>query len=86
MFVPFWLFYLISGTVMAVLVLLWALRTRQFDDQDRARYLPLAGVSAVEPSATPSRRRLSYVAVGAVLLTGGLALLTTLAVVLQTLD
>ncbi len=86
MFVPFWLFYLISGTVMAVLVLLWALRTRQFDDQDRARYLPLAGASAAEPHAAPARRRLSYVAVGAVLLTGGLALLSTLVVVLKTLD
>ncbi len=53
MFVPMWLCYLVTGTAMAVLVLAWALRTRQFEDQDRARFLPLAGLTPAELAAPP---------------------------------
>ena len=45
MFVPFWLIFLVSGTLLAVLTIVWAIGSRQFDDQDRARYLPLAGLA-----------------------------------------
>ena len=45
-FVPLWLIFLASGLVISVLALLWASRTRQFEQQDRARFLPLHGLEA----------------------------------------
>jgi hypothetical protein len=56
MFVPLWMIFLISGLLMAVLTLAWAIRTRQFEDQGRARFLPLVGLTAEELAAAPVRR------------------------------
>jgi len=83
MFVPLWLVYLGTGTLMAVLTLVWAMRSRQFEDQDRARFLPLAGLEA--EAVRPARRasRVERWAIVAVLACGALALLSTLAVVLR---
>ena len=55
MFLPVWLIFLGTGLAMAVLTVLWAMRTRQFDDQDRARFLPLKGADSLElvPVARP---------------------------------
>jgi len=53
MFVPLWVWYLVTGTAMALAVLAWALRTHQFEDQDRARYLPLADLTDRELAAPP---------------------------------
>ncbi len=61
MFVPVWLIFLFSGTVMAILVLYWGIKNHQFDDQDRARYLPLAGVPARElANPPPARHGVTY--------------------------
>jgi hypothetical protein len=51
MFVPLWLIFLVSGTVMAVAAVLWAIASRQFDDQQRARFLPLVGLIASDYGA-----------------------------------
>jgi nitrogen fixation-related uncharacterized protein len=83
MFVPLWLFFLGTGTIMAVVTLVWAMRTNQFEDQDRARFLPLAALSAEELRATPRPRRAARLGIYAVLLCGGLALLGTAVVVLR---
>ena len=84
MFVPLWLFFVGTGTLMAVLTLIWAVRTGQFEDQDRARHLPLVGLSAAELTAPPARRGVVMrVAVGVMILSGALVLLSTLAVVLR---
>ena len=48
MFVPFWLIFLMSGLIMAVFSVAWGIRTRQFDDQERARFLPLTGLPRIE--------------------------------------
>lgn len=48
MFVPLWLIFLVSGTLMAVATVLWAIASRQFDDQQRARFLPLVGLAAAD--------------------------------------
>ena len=55
MFLPVWLIFLGTGLAMAVLTVLWAMRTRQFDDQDRARFLQLKGADSLElvPVARP---------------------------------
>jgi len=48
--------YLITGSIFAVFVITWALRTRQFDDQERARFLALRDLSPDELSNPPPRR------------------------------
>lgn len=84
MFIPLWLFYLFTGTLMAVLTLFWAVRSRQFDDQERARYIPLAALTPAELDA-PARRAptSARVAIGAILAVGISALILTLIVVLR---
>ncbi|RJO64535.1 MAG: cbb3-type cytochrome oxidase assembly protein CcoS [Myxococcales bacterium] len=57
MFVPLWLIFLTTGAIMAVLALIWSIRTRQFEDQDRARWLPLAGLTSEELAEQPPIRR-----------------------------
>jgi cbb3-type cytochrome oxidase maturation protein len=84
MFIPLWLVYLFTGTLMAVLTLFWAVRSRQFDDQERARYIPLAALTPAELD-TPARRAptSARVAIGAILAVGFSALILTLIVVLR---
>ena len=41
MYYPFFLTYIITGVLIAVLVFAWALKNRQFTDQQRARFLAL---------------------------------------------
>jgi nitrogen fixation-related uncharacterized protein len=83
MFIPLWLTFLASGTVMAVLTLLWAIRSRQFDEQDRARYIPLQDLSAGElAAAPPPRQRAGRLGIAVIVACGALAILSTLALVL----
>ena len=47
--------YLVGGAGMAVFVLVWALKSRQFQDQDRARFLPLRdGLEFPEKRSVPT--------------------------------
>ena len=41
MYYPFFLTYMLVGVVLSLAVFVWALKTGQFGDQKRARYLPL---------------------------------------------
>ena len=43
MYFPYFATYMIVGLVLAFVVAGWALRHGQFNDQQRARFLPLAG-------------------------------------------
>ena len=67
MFIPLWLVYLFTGTLMAVLTLLWAVRGRQFEDQDRARFIPLAHLTPAELAApvrhAPTSARLAILGI-----------------------
>ena len=80
MFVAFWLVFLVSGLAMAVVTIVCGIRGRQFEDQDRARYLPLVGLSpddwAEEPAAGARTR--AWLVTGVLLATGALALGATL--------
>jgi nitrogen fixation-related uncharacterized protein len=49
MYYPYFITYMLSGLVLSILVLIWALRNRQFRDQQRARYLPLVGEAEARP-------------------------------------
>ena len=41
MYFPYFIAYITIGLVLAVTVFFWALRNGQFQDQQRARFLPL---------------------------------------------
>jgi cbb3-type cytochrome oxidase maturation protein len=51
MYYPYFLAYMISGFVISLVVLFWALRNGQFKDQQRARFLPLED----KPETGPAR-------------------------------
>jgi len=55
MFYLGWIVLTGTGVLASIGVFLWALRSGQFADQGRARYLPL-GETDLLPAATPSRR------------------------------
>ncbi len=71
MFVPFWIIFLASGLIMAVFSVAWGIRARQFDDQDRARFLPLADLPRSEMTRAPAKAfKAEYAAICVVLLMG----------------
>jgi cbb3-type cytochrome oxidase maturation protein len=75
MFIPVWLIFLATGLIMAVFAVVWGIRSRQFEDQDRARYLPLVGLTAAELREEPAvGHRAEYVAICAMLAVGITAL------------
>ena len=49
MYYPYFLAYMISGFVISLIVLLWALKNGQFREQQRARFLPLEEGLEAEP-------------------------------------
>ncbi len=49
MYYPYFLAYMVSGFVISLVVLFWALRNGQFQDQKRARFLPLEEELEAEP-------------------------------------
>jgi cbb3-type cytochrome oxidase maturation protein len=49
MYYPYFLTYMLSGFVISLIVLFWALRNGQFKDQQRARFLPLEEGLEAEP-------------------------------------
>lgn len=55
MFFFAWILLIISGLAASLAILSWALRTGQFADQERARYLPLMDRSFLPPVANPSK-------------------------------
>ena len=84
MFVPMWLIFLTSGTILAVVTLVWALKTRQFEDQNRARYLPLAGLSREQlADPPPIKHGASFWGIICVFIAGMLVLGLTLAAVIR---
>lgn len=55
MYYPFFLTYIITGVLIAVLVFAWALKNRQFTEQQRARFLALEN-NRSKADVTPSRK------------------------------
>ena len=84
MFVPVWLIFLTSGLAMAIYALVWSLRTRQFDDQQRARFLPLSGLTAEEMAAPPAiKRGASFYALIFIVVCGLASIALTIAVMIK---
>ncbi len=75
MFVSMWVVFLLSGLVMAIVTIVWAIRSKQFDDQQRARFLPLTGLTGRELAAAPKKRhRAEIVGIWSMLIIGVSAL------------
>ena len=79
MYYPYFIAYMLSGLVLSVLVLIWALRNRQFRDQQRARYLPLVGEAEARPLEVSRTHRIQAKIVIALAGIGLLAMAATLA-------
>jgi cbb3-type cytochrome oxidase maturation protein len=45
MYYPYFISYMLAGVAIALVVFAWALKNGQFQDQQRARFLPLYGAS-----------------------------------------
>ena len=54
MFYAAWLALIAAGAGVSIAALFWALKTGQFSDQGRARYLPLTDESVLSPMETAS--------------------------------
>ena len=55
MFLNFWLFFLITGISFSIGLFIWAVKNRQFEDQTRAKYLPLKDLEDDEKLEKPKR-------------------------------
>ncbi len=49
MYYPYFLTYMLAGFVISLIVLVWALNSGQFKDQQRARFIPLQVEAAGKP-------------------------------------
>ena len=70
-FLRFWAGFTMFGVAAAVALLVWAFRTRQFREPDRAACLPLGGATSAAPPMRWSREATALVTILAV----GLAVL-----------
>jgi cbb3-type cytochrome oxidase maturation protein len=50
-----WIFLVVSGVAASLLVFFWGMKTGQFADQARARYLPLVNEGSAPPPKDPAR-------------------------------
>ena len=50
-----WIFLVVSGLAVSFLVFFWGIKTGQFTDQGRARYLPLIGETTSSPLKNPAK-------------------------------
>jgi len=50
-----WIFLGLSGLGVSFLVFFWGMKTGQFADQGRARYLPLTGEAPPSPLKNPGK-------------------------------
>lgn len=76
-----WLFLVVISLGVSIAAFIWGLRSGQFSDQDRARYLPLSEDLLSKPieSAGRRRQRMQTGALIVIFLLGLMAVVTALA-------
>lgn len=62
MYYPYFISYLLAGLVVALAVFAWALKSGQFQDQQRARFLPLFDAPPQAPMRASRTSRLEVYA------------------------
>ena len=70
MYFPYFLTYIIIGFAISLVVFYWALRTGQFKEQDRARFLPLEDEAEEAPARASAAGRWEVYVLGFVALAG----------------
>ncbi len=79
MFYAAWLTLIAAGAGASIAALFWALKTGQFSDQGRARYLPLTDEIDASPAAADARRLPSEVyALSIIIIIGLLSIASTI--------
>jgi cbb3-type cytochrome oxidase maturation protein len=76
MYFPYFIAYMTFGLGVGLLIFFWALKNGQFQEQQRARFLPLEGEQAAPPRASRWGRLETYV----LLFLAGVGLLCSAAV------
>jgi cbb3-type cytochrome oxidase maturation protein len=61
MYYPFFLAYILTGLIIGVTVFVWALKTGQFADQQRARFLAIEEAAPRTPPSAKAGRDLYFV-------------------------
>ncbi len=77
MFIPVWIIFLFTGLVMAIFAVAWGIHSKQFDDQQRARFLPLVGMDGTYEPPTPARNHRAELAAVWVLVAVGFSALVS---------
>ncbi len=72
MYYPYFIAYIVIGLTLSMVVFFWSLKTGQFRDQQRARFLPLRDNTAAPPLRASRASRLEVFGL-CVLTLGGLA-------------
>lgn len=62
MYYPYFIVYMASGFVISIVVFLWALNKGQFNDQQRARFIPLESDLQTEPVKASRFARIETIA------------------------
>ena len=60
MYYPYFIAYIAIGLTISLVVFYWAFRTGQFNDQQRARYLPLRDDADRSPAKATRLHRWEY--------------------------
>ncbi len=82
MFYLGWITLTVIGILASIIVFFWALRTGQFSDQGRARYLPFRGEQTLPVARNPGRTPIEVYALLVVLGIGLLGLGVTVVMTL----
>ncbi len=70
MYYPYFVTYIVTGLVLSLGVFLWALKSGQFKDQNRARYLPLEEETNPHPRGLSRVRRIELFALAGLVVAG----------------
>jgi cbb3-type cytochrome oxidase maturation protein len=60
MYYPYFILYMAAGLIISLAVFFWALKSGQFNDQQRARYLPLKDLPEPQAEGKPGPGRLEF--------------------------
>jgi nitrogen fixation-related uncharacterized protein len=79
MFIKFWIGWALVGLALAVWLFAWSVRTRQFEEGRRAKYLPFDDVKPSDPDYNRTGRlhlaAISGIVAAGVILTGAMLVL-----------
>lgn len=73
MYYPYFVTYMLIGFAVSLAVFYWAVKSGQFSDQQRARFLPLVGDADQKPVEATRRHRFEIYALGFLVFAGLMA-------------